>query len=97
MKALITLVLVFAATTAHANLSTAKFLAISLSPLISSAEFSLSITGNLAYAKEDAANFIASEGAVRTARLQSILTEIRATYPALDASDLELAQEILAL
>lgn len=47
-------------------------------------------------AREDAASFVASAGEIRGAQLESALQLIRAKAPALQASDLELAEAILA-
>lgn len=47
-------------------------------------------------AREDAASFVASRGEIRGAHLESALQVIRAKAPALQASDLELAEAILA-
>lgn len=46
-------------------------------------------------AHDDAAAFIASDGQLRGARLESALVYLRRTQPKLHASDLELAQAIL--
>jgi len=46
-------------------------------------------------ARDDAAAFIASDGQLRGAQLESALTYLRRTQPKLRASDLELAQAIL--
>ncbi|WP_347903064.1 DUF2388 domain-containing protein [Pseudomonas purpurea] len=46
-------------------------------------------------AQDDAAAFVASEGQLRGARLESALAYLRQTQPKLHASDLELAQAIL--
>ncbi|HCL55378.1 MAG TPA: holliday junction resolvasome, helicase subunit, partial [Pseudomonas sp.] len=45
----------------------------------------------------DAASFVASQGSIRGAKLESALVHIRAQAPALHASDEQLAQAILAL
>lgn len=47
-------------------------------------------------AQQDAASFVATQGAIRGAQLESALQVIRANAPALQASDLELAEAILA-
>lgn len=47
-------------------------------------------------AKGDAASFVASDGAVRGAFIESALQQIRAQYPTLKLTDLELAKAILA-
>lgn len=48
-------------------------------------------------ARDDAASFIASDGAIRTAQLQAALNSLREQLPqAREASDAELAQAILA-
>lgn len=46
-------------------------------------------------AQDDAAAFIASDGELRGARLESALMALRQAQPKLSASDLELAQAIL--
>jgi uncharacterized protein (TIGR02448 family) len=46
-------------------------------------------------ARDDAAAFIASNGQLRGAQLESALSYLRQTQPKLHASDLELAQAIL--
>jgi len=48
-------------------------------------------------ARDDAASYVGSEGAIRGAQLESALLHIRSTTPALQASDAQLAQAILAL
>jgi len=49
-------------------------------------------------ARDDAASFVASEGRIRGARLEAALRQLRERDPAARrASDLELAQAILAL
>lgn len=48
-------------------------------------------------AREDAASFVGSAGEVRGARLEAALTHIRAQAPTLEATDLQLAEAILAL
>lgn len=47
-------------------------------------------------ARDDAARFVASNGAQRGARLQAALVHIRHQAPDIAATDLELAQAILA-
>ena len=48
-------------------------------------------------ARDDAASFVASDGAIRGAQLEAALRHLREHAPqARDASDLELAQAILA-
>src|SRR5690606_31848599 len=47
-------------------------------------------------AREDAASFVASAGEIRGAQLESALQLIRAKAPALQVTDLELAEAILA-
>lgn len=47
-------------------------------------------------AREDAASFVASHGEIRSAQLESALQAIRSHAPTLQASDLELAEAILA-
>ncbi|MHA6162725.1 DUF2388 domain-containing protein [Pseudomonas sichuanensis] len=48
-------------------------------------------------ARDDAASFVGSEGAIRGAKLESALVHIRQQQPALQASDAQLARAILAL
>jgi uncharacterized protein (TIGR02448 family) len=51
----------------------------------------------VAQAREDAASFVASDGAVRSAQLEAALRVLRERDPqARQASDLELARKILA-
>ncbi len=47
-------------------------------------------------AKDDAASFVATDGAVRGAQLETALQHIRKRMPALQADDVQLAQAILA-
>lgn len=47
-------------------------------------------------AQDDAASFVASAGQIRGARLETALRWLRQAQPGLTASDLELAQSILA-
>ncbi|MTZ14030.1 DUF2388 domain-containing protein [Pseudomonas sp. JL972] len=49
-------------------------------------------------ARDEAASFVASEGEIRGARLEAALGSLRSEFPAArDASDLALAEAILAL
>ncbi|EWC41710.1 DUF2388 domain-containing protein [Pseudomonas stutzeri] len=48
-------------------------------------------------ARDDAARFVASEGDLRGVQLEAALRHIRSQQPRLEASDLQLAQAILAL
>lgn len=48
-------------------------------------------------AHADAASFVASDGTIRSARLEAALAHIRSKLPQLTASDMQLAQAILAL
>ena len=48
-------------------------------------------------ARDDAARFVASQGAQRGAQLEAALGHIRSQRPQLEASDLQLAEAILAL
>lgn len=48
-------------------------------------------------AKDDAASFVASQGAIRGAHLEAALTHIRGKLPELQADDMQLAQAILAI
>lgn len=61
------------------------------SSLVSSAPFDR----KLLVARDDAAAFIASDGAMRGVQLESALAYLRHAQPKLHASDLELAQAIL--
>ncbi|MBC3481659.1 DUF2388 domain-containing protein [Pseudomonas sp. SWRI59] len=47
-------------------------------------------------AQEDAGSFVASEGAIRGPFLESALHQVRAENPGMQASDMELANAILA-
>jgi uncharacterized protein (TIGR02448 family) len=47
-------------------------------------------------AQDDAQIFVASQGRIRGAYLDHALAEIRKNYPALQASDIDLASQILA-
>jgi uncharacterized protein (TIGR02448 family) len=50
------------------------------------------------HARDDAASFVASDGRIRSARLEAALLHLRQHNPdALRASDMELAKAILAL
>ncbi|WP_022961813.1 DUF2388 domain-containing protein [Halopseudomonas pelagia] len=48
-------------------------------------------------AREDAASFVGSNGDVRGVNLEAALSHIRQQMPALQASDMQLAEAILAL
>ncbi|TBU96545.1 DUF2388 domain-containing protein [Stutzerimonas kirkiae] len=48
-------------------------------------------------AREDAAHYVGSDGALRGSHLEAALRHIRGQMPGLQASDLQLAQAILAL
>ena len=48
-------------------------------------------------ARDDAASFVASEGAIRGAKLESAFAYIRQQTPQLGASDAQLAQAILVI
>ncbi|WP_394562161.1 DUF2388 domain-containing protein [Aquipseudomonas alcaligenes] len=48
-------------------------------------------------AKDDAASFVASAGAIRGAHLEAALQHIRGKLPTLQVSDMQLAQAILAI
>ena len=48
-------------------------------------------------ARDDAASFVGSAGEIRGARLEGALSHIRQLQPALQATDTQLAQAILAL
>lgn len=48
-------------------------------------------------ARDDAASFVATEGAIRGVKLESALDHIRVQAPQLDATDSQLAQAILTL
>jgi uncharacterized protein (TIGR02448 family) len=60
--------------------------------LVTSAPFDPKL---LLAARDDAAAFVASDGQMRGARLESALAYLRQSQPKLHASDLELAQAIL--
>lgn len=47
-------------------------------------------------ARDDAASFVASQGDIRGAHLQAALTHIRVQQPQLQASDMQIAEAILA-
>lgn len=48
-------------------------------------------------ARDDAASFVASQGAIRGVQLEAALQHIRQHAPSLTADDLQLAQAILSL
>ncbi|PRB76188.1 DUF2388 domain-containing protein [Pseudomonas sp. MYb185] len=48
-------------------------------------------------AREDAASFVGSDGHLRSARLEAALLHIRQSNPELEATDMQLAEAILAL
>lgn len=48
-------------------------------------------------ARDDAASFVASEGDIRGSRLEGAFQHIRDVNPALNATDAQLAQAILAI
>ena len=48
-------------------------------------------------ARDDAASFVASQGAIRGVKLESAFAHIRQQTPTLQASDAQLAQAILAI
>jgi uncharacterized protein (TIGR02448 family) len=48
-------------------------------------------------ARDDAASFVASQGAIRGVKLESAFAHIRQQAPTLQASDAQLAQAILAI
>ncbi|HDY98629.1 MAG TPA: DUF2388 domain-containing protein [Pseudomonas sabulinigri] len=50
----------------------------------------------LLQAQDDAASFVASGGSIRGVRLEAALAHIRQQQPALNASDVQLAEAILA-
>ncbi|MCW1244623.1 DUF2388 domain-containing protein [Pseudomonas sp. SAICEU22] len=60
--------------------------------LVTSAPFDNKL---VAAARDDAAAFVASDGQLRGAQLESALDYLRRTQPKLHVSDLELAQAIL--
>ncbi|MDZ3994771.1 DUF2388 domain-containing protein [Pseudomonas sp. Teo4] len=47
-------------------------------------------------AQDDAGSFVASEGAIRGPFLEAALHQVRAEHPGIEASDMELANAILA-
>ncbi|KJH85022.1 MULTISPECIES: DUF2388 domain-containing protein [Pseudomonadaceae] len=71
--------------------------------LVNSVEGTSDFTSNLGDdklvldARDDAARFVASDGKARGAQLEAALGHIRSQAPGLSASDLELANAILAL
>ncbi|MNT16477.1 hypothetical protein D3C72_1515810 [compost metagenome] len=79
----------------------APFIATSYTAIMSTLMTGSCVSNNcsvkLILAQEDAAAFIASEGRVRGVKLQSALEMLRQANPSLSASDLEIAQTILAL
>jgi uncharacterized protein (TIGR02448 family) len=93
---LITLVLVAACWTGPANafdVSTQGIVATGYATtMVTAAPFDRKL---LLAAHDDAAAFIASDGLLRGAQLESALVYLRRTQPKLHASDLELAQAIL--
>lgn len=50
----------------------------------------------VAAAQDDASSFVASEGVIRGPYLESAMRQVRAENPGLEASDMELANAILA-
>ncbi|MBT9573665.1 DUF2388 domain-containing protein [Pseudomonas umsongensis] len=75
------------------NLSTQGIVAsVYATGLVTSAPFDHKLLLN---ARDDAAVFIASDGRMRGARLESALNYLRQAQPKLHASDLELARAIL--
>lgn len=48
-------------------------------------------------AREDAASFVGSDGHLRSARLEAALVHLRQSAPDLEATDMQLAEAILAL
>lgn len=111
MKAmLVTLLICLSTLSARADLSTAKFLVFSLSPFITAADVSFAVSrtsgctapqcapyAKIVQAKADAEIYIASNETIRGAQLEAAFNAIRETYPELEATDFELAVEILAL
>ena len=47
-------------------------------------------------ARDDAASFVASDGAIRGVHLEAALAHLRARQPASPATDMQLAEDILA-
>lgn len=47
-------------------------------------------------ARDDAASFVASQGAIRGVHLEAALTHLRSQQPQLEASDMQIAEAILA-
>lgn len=47
-------------------------------------------------ARDDAASFVATQGAIRGVHLEAALPHIRTQQPALEATDMQLAEAILA-
>lgn len=75
--------------------------ATSLSPVLSSMSTvcgaSIEDCRQLAEAKDDAAEFLATNGDVRSAKLQNAFNLLRQANVSLQASDLDLAEGLLAL
>ena len=89
------------AAAAHASsfVATTDTLGVSIAnsvELSTDASFSLSDQKRLLAAREDAASFVASNGALRGARLESALQLLRSRLPADTRSDLQLAEALLA-
>ena len=65
---------------------------------LSDATSSLRDMKRLRAARDDAASFVASNGAIRSVRLEAVLTQIRTHTPELvEADDMALAQALLSL
>jgi uncharacterized protein (TIGR02448 family) len=73
-----------------------SLLKVSQSQNISSAS-SLGSAGVVRQAREDAASFIGSDGAMRGVHLEAALIHIRTLHTELKATDMQLARAILAL
>ena len=92
------------AVTAHANASSFIVTTDSLvgalkatSDATSDATSSLRDNKIVQAARDDAASFVASEGAIRGVKLESALDLIRQQAPQLNATDAQLAQAILVI
>lgn len=102
MKKIFMTMAVLALTSAGQAASLGQTLGVtSLSPVLSSVSTvcgaSIEDCRQLAEAKDDAAEFLATNGEVRSAKLQNAFNTLRSVDASLRASDLELAEGILAL
>lgn len=112
MKKALLVALLFTATAAQATevsqvysgstvLTVDSILSIPLSVTAGTVATSASISGQtmklVVSAKEDAATLLASDGAIRGVALQQALEAIRSENPALQASDMDIAEGILKM